>query len=152
MHSFSSFWQGILILPYYVHSIYIFASFTSPFKKAYLGLCICTPLNGKICKIALGNISWNESYWHDCSLLGNVMVIAKAITDQWRLAQVWILTLHIQLNVTLYEAIGSYPVYSLLSLGLLATEYSLKAGIDTAASLQYPFSFRLVRPWGHYLR
>ena len=41
-----------------------------------------TPMNGKICKIALGNISWNQSYWHDCSLLIIVKVIAKAITDQ----------------------------------------------------------------------
>ena len=35
-------------------------------------------MNGKI---ALGNISWNKSYWHDCSLLVIVRVIAKAITD-----------------------------------------------------------------------
>ena len=43
-----------------------------------------TPINDKICKIAFGNISWNESYWHDCSLLFFVMVIAKAITHQRR--------------------------------------------------------------------
>ena len=60
------------------------------------------------------------------------------------LAEVWKSTLHIQLNVGVYEAIWSYPVYSLLSLGLLATETSLKAKIDTAASVQCPFSFRLV--------
>ena len=53
-------------------------------------------------------------------------------------------TIYIQLNVARYEAIWSYPVYSLLSLGLLATETSLKARIDTAASVRYPFSFRLV--------
>ena len=62
----------------------------------------------------------------------------------WNLAEVWISTLHIQLNVALYEAIWSYWVYSLLSLGLLATETSLKARIATAASVQCPFSYRLV--------
>ena len=41
-----------------------------------------SPINGKICKIALENISLNKGYWHDCSLLVNVKVIAKAITDQ----------------------------------------------------------------------
>ena len=56
----------------------------------------------------------------------------------------WISTIYIQLKVALYEAIWSNPVYSLLSLGLLATETSLKARIDTPASLQYPFSFRLM--------
>ena len=49
-----------------------------------------------------------------------------------------------QLHVALYEAIWSYPVYSLLSFGLLATETSLKAKIDIAASVQYFFSFRLL--------
>ena len=48
-------------------------------------------------------------------------------------------TLHIQFIVALYEAIWSYPVYSPLSLGLLATETSLKARIDIAASVQYHF-------------
>ena len=37
-----------------------------------------------------------------------------------------------------------YPVHSLLSFGLLATETSLKARIDIAASVQCPLSFRLV--------
>ena len=84
-----------------------------------------------------------------------VMVISKAITDKkyckisfwlicWNFAEVWISTLHIQLNVALYEAIWSYPVLFLLSLGLLTTKTSLKARIDTAASVQSPFSFRVV--------
>ena len=50
-----------------------------------------------------------------------------------------------QWHVALYEAIWSSPVHSLLSLGLLATETSIKAKIDTAAYVQYPFSFRLLR-------
>ena len=49
-----------------------------------------------------------------------------------------------QLHVALYEAIWSYLVYSLLSLWLLATETSLKARIDTTASIKCPLSFRLV--------
>ena len=41
--------------------------------------------------------------------------------------EVWISTLYEQLNVALYEAIWSYPVHSLLTFGLLATETSLNA-------------------------
>ena len=51
-----------------------------------------TPINSKICKIALGNISWNQSYWHDCLLLVIVRVIVKAITDQRRLSS-WLILL-----------------------------------------------------------
>ena len=40
-------------------------------------------------------------------------------------------TLHIQF-VALSASIWSYPVYPLLSLGLLATETSLKARVNTA--------------------
>ena len=58
--------------------------------------------------------------------------------------KVWISTLHIKLNVALYEGIWSYPVHSLQSVWLLATETSLKARIDTAAAVQCAFSFRLV--------
>ena len=47
-------------------------------------------MNDKICKIALGNISWNQRYWHDCSLLVIVRVIAKAITDQRRLENIFL--------------------------------------------------------------
>ena len=60
------------------------------------------------------------------------------------LAEVWISILQTQLHVALYEAILSYPVYFLLSLGLLTTETSLKARIDTVAFVQCPISFRLV--------
>ena len=49
-----------------------------------------TPINDKICKISLGNISWNQRYWHDCSLLIIVRVIAKAITDQRRLQNIFL--------------------------------------------------------------
>ena len=43
----------------------------SPLKKAYSSFCnaifkLQTPINGKKWKIALGNISWKKSYWHDC--------------------------------------------------------------------------------------
>ena len=46
------------------------------------------PINGKICKIAFGNISWKQSYWHDCALFF-VRVISKAITDQRRLENIF---------------------------------------------------------------
>ena len=62
--------------------------YKSLFEKAYSGLCIYaffrlqTPINGQIFKIALGNIRVNKRNWHDCLLLVNARVIAKAITDQ----------------------------------------------------------------------
>ena len=49
---------------------------------AYAIFRLQTPINVKICKIVLGHISQNKSYWHDCSLLVNVRVVAKSITDQ----------------------------------------------------------------------
>ena len=48
---------------------------------AYAIFRLKTSINGKICKIALQKIGWNKSYVHDCSLLVNNRVIAKAITD-----------------------------------------------------------------------
>ena len=60
---------------------------------AYAIFRLQAPLNGKICKIALGNISWNKSYWHECSLLIIVRVTAKAITDQWRLHNIFLAVL-----------------------------------------------------------
>ena len=66
--------------------------------------------------MALGNIRLSQIYWNYCSLLIIVRVLAKAITDQRRLQNVFlanfvgillrflITTLHIQLNVALYEA------------------------------------------------
>ena len=50
------------------------------------------PMNGKICKIAFGNISCKQSYWDDCALFVFVRVISKAITDQRRLKISFMLT------------------------------------------------------------
>ena len=58
---------------------------------AYAIFRLQTLINGKICIIALaGNISWNKSHCHNCSLLVNVRVIAKAITDQLRLQNIFL--------------------------------------------------------------
>ena len=48
---------------------------------AYAIFRLQIPINCKICKIALGNITCNKSCWYDCSLLINVRVTAKVITD-----------------------------------------------------------------------
>ena len=48
------------------------------------------PRNGKICLIVFGNISWNQSFWHDYPFLVFVRVISKAITDQRRLQNIFL--------------------------------------------------------------
>ena len=47
----------------------------------------------------------------------------------WSFAVVWISTLYIQLNVALYEAIWSYPVCSLLTLGFWQKKLVSKQGL-----------------------
>ena len=66
-------------------------------KVCYISVCSCLlgsllilffylkPYKWQICKIAFESIIWNQSYWHDCSLLVIVRGIAKAIADQRRL-------------------------------------------------------------------
>ena len=50
-------------------------------------------INDKNMQIAFGNISWNQSYWNNCSILVVIRVIAKAITGQRRLQNIFLANL-----------------------------------------------------------